>query len=110
VAFNCVGERQKYFDADLVLSRVYVQPAAGDAGLAVGGGVLRVAIRNWGKPRSFVMEHAILGGRDIRQEKRTRAAMESSGNCGQRICCRENCRSRMLTRRPPRAIVADRKK
>jgi carbamoyltransferase len=55
VAFNCVANG-KIFD-DTPFERVYVQPAAGDAGLAVGAAYallheqLRVA-------RGFVMDHA----------------------------------------------------
>jgi carbamoyltransferase len=66
VAFNCVANG-KIFDAT-PFETVYVHPAAGDAGLAVGA-----AFYIWnqvlGKPRSFVMEHAYWGpgfsGQDI---------------------------------------------
>jgi len=58
VAFNCVANG-KIFDAT-PFEQVYVHPAAGDAGLAVGA-----AYYIWhqvlGKPRSFVMENAYWG-------------------------------------------------
>jgi carbamoyltransferase len=58
VAFNCVANG-KIFEAT-TFEQVYVQPAAGDAGLAVGA-----AFYLWhqilGKPRSFVMDHAYWG-------------------------------------------------
>ena len=55
VAFNCVANG-KIFDASS-FERVYVQPAAGDAGLAVGA-AYAVYHEVLGKPRSFTMEHA----------------------------------------------------
>jgi len=58
VAFNCVANG-KIFDAT-PFEKVYVHPAAGDAGLAVGA-----AYYIWhqilNQPRSFVMEHAYWG-------------------------------------------------
>jgi carbamoyltransferase len=58
VAFNCVANG-KIFD-HTPFEKVYVHPAAGDAGLSVGA-----AFYIWnqllGKPRSFVMEHAYWG-------------------------------------------------
>src|SRR5271166_134222 len=58
VAFNCVANG-KIFDAT-PFEQVYVHPAAGDAGLAVGA-----AFYIWhqilGSPRSFVMDHAYWG-------------------------------------------------
>ena len=58
VAFNCVANG-KIFD-QTPFDKVYVHPAAGDAGLAVGA-----AFHIWnqvlGKPRSFVMDHAYWG-------------------------------------------------
>ncbi len=58
VAFNCVANGK--FLMRRRLKSVYVHPAAGDAGLAVGA-----AFYIWnqvlGKPRSFVMEHAYWG-------------------------------------------------
>ncbi|HEX9761355.1 MAG TPA: carbamoyltransferase, partial [Candidatus Acidoferrales bacterium] len=58
VAFNCVANG-KVFDRT-PFEHIYVHPAAGDAGLAVGA-----AYYLWhhvlGRPRSFVMEHAYWG-------------------------------------------------
>jgi carbamoyltransferase len=58
VAFNCVANG-KIFD-QTPFEQVYVHPAAGDAGLAVGA-----AYYVWNqvlkKPRSFVMDHAYWG-------------------------------------------------
>jgi len=57
VAFNCVANG-KIFDAT-PFEQVYVQPAAGDAGLAVGRRIT-CGIRNWGAA-IVVMEHAYWG-------------------------------------------------
>jgi carbamoyltransferase len=58
VAFNCVANG-KIFD-QTPFEQVYVHPAAGDAGLAVGAAyyVWNQILR---KPRSFVMDHAYWG-------------------------------------------------
>jgi carbamoyltransferase len=58
VAFNCVANG-KIFDAT-PFKEVYVHPAAGDAGLAVGA-AFYVWHQILGKPRSFVMDHAYWG-------------------------------------------------
>lgn len=58
VAFNCVANG-KIFD-NTPFEQVYVQPAAGDAGLAIGAAYF-VWHQKLGKPRSFVMEHAYWG-------------------------------------------------
>jgi carbamoyltransferase len=58
VAFNCVANG-KIFDAT-PFERVFVQPAAGDAGLSVGA-ALAVRHQVLGHPREFVMEHAYWG-------------------------------------------------
>src|ERR1700732_2196683 len=58
VAFNCVANG-KIFDAT-PFEQVYVQPAAGDGGLAVGAAYY-VWHQKLGKPRSFVMDHAYWG-------------------------------------------------
>ena len=58
VAFNCVANG-KIFEAT-PFKRVYVQPAAGDAGLAVGA-AFYVWNQILGQPRSFVMDHAYWG-------------------------------------------------
>ncbi len=58
VAFNCVANG-KIFDRT-PFDEVYIQPAAGDAGLAVGAAyyVYHQALR---QPRTFVMDHAYWG-------------------------------------------------
>ncbi|MBZ5528145.1 MAG: carbamoyltransferase [Acidobacteriia bacterium] len=58
VAFNCVANG-KIFD-QTPFENVYVHPAAGDAGLAVGA-AFHVWHQKLGKPRSFVMDHAYWG-------------------------------------------------
>ena len=58
VAFNCVANG-KIFDST-PFERVFVQPAAGDAGLSVGA-ALAVRHQILGQPREFVMEHAYWG-------------------------------------------------
>jgi carbamoyltransferase len=58
VAFNCVANG-KIFD-QTPFEQVYVHPAAGDAGLAVGAAYY-VWHQTLGKPRSFVMSHAYWG-------------------------------------------------
>ena len=58
VAFNCVANG-KIFD-NTPFKEVYVQPAAGDAGLAVGAAYY-VYNQVLGQPRNFVMEHAYWG-------------------------------------------------
>jgi carbamoyltransferase len=55
VAFNCVANG-KIFDSS-TFENVYVQPAAGDAGLAVGA-AYAVYHEVLGNPRSFTMDHA----------------------------------------------------
>jgi len=58
VAFNCVANG-KIFDRT-PFSDVYVQPAAGDAGLSVGAAYY-VYHQILGRPRNFVMDHAYWG-------------------------------------------------
>jgi len=77
VAFNCVAngkifERTPFED-------VYVQPAAGDAGLAVGAAYF-VHHQILGRPRAFVMDHAYWGP-DYSPEE-IRRALESRGISG----------------------------
>ncbi|MFZ0619600.1 MAG: carbamoyltransferase C-terminal domain-containing protein [Candidatus Acidiferrales bacterium] len=55
VAFNCVANG-KIFERS-PFERVYVQPAAGDAGLSVGA-AFSVAHQTLGLPRTFVMDRA----------------------------------------------------
>src|SRR5205814_431032 len=73
VAFNCVANG-KIFD-HTPFSDVYVQPAAGDAGLSVGAAYY-VYHHILGRPRSFVMDHAYWGPRFSGQAMRL--ALESS--------------------------------
>jgi carbamoyltransferase len=58
VAFNCAANG-KILDRT-PFERVYVQPAAGDAGLAVGA-AFHVYHQVLGHPRTFVMDHAYWG-------------------------------------------------
>jgi carbamoyltransferase len=74
VAFNCVANG-KIFDAT-PFKQVYVHPAAGDAGLAVGA-AFYVWHQVLGHPRSFVMNHAYWGPGYSRDE--IRRAIDSSG-------------------------------
>jgi carbamoyltransferase len=74
VAFNCVANG-KIFDAT-PFEQVYVHPAAGDAGLAVGA-AYHVWHQILGKPRSFVMDHAYWGPEYSRDE--IRQAIDSNG-------------------------------
>src|ERR1700675_1046186 len=65
VAFNCVANG-KIFDAT-GFEQVYVHPAAGDGGLAVGAAFF-VWHQILGKPRSFFMDHAYWGPGYTRDE------------------------------------------
>jgi carbamoyltransferase len=58
VAFNCLANG-KIFDRS-PFERVYVQPAAGDAGLAIGA-AFAVHHQLLRQPRAFAMEHAYWG-------------------------------------------------
>jgi carbamoyltransferase len=73
VAFNCVANG-KIFDATS-FEQVYVHPAAGDAGLAVGA-AYHLWHQTQGKPRSFEMRHAYWGPSYSRTE--IRAAIQAS--------------------------------
>jgi carbamoyltransferase len=75
VAFNCVANG-KIFDKT-GFEQVYVHPAAGDAGLAVGAAYY-VWHQILGKPRSFVMDHAYWGPGYTREE--IRRAMDGNGS------------------------------
>src|SRR5271168_3722138 len=74
VAFNCVANG-KIFDKT-GFEQVYVHPAAGDAGLAVGAAYF-VWHQILGKPRSFVMDHAYWGPGYTRGE--VRSAIDANG-------------------------------
>ncbi len=58
VAFNCVANGKIYDHTPF--EQIYVQPASGDAGLAVGAAYF-VHHQILGNPRSFVMENAYWG-------------------------------------------------
>jgi carbamoyltransferase len=73
VAFNCVANG-KIFDAT-PFEKVYVHPAAGDAGLAVGA-AFYVWHQTLGQPRSFVMDNAYWGPGYSHQQ--TNTALKSS--------------------------------
>jgi carbamoyltransferase len=73
VAFNCLANG-KIFDRT-PFERVFVQPAAGDAGLSVGAG-FAVYHRILGHARKFVMEHAGWGP-EFSAEK-IRSALEAA--------------------------------
>jgi len=68
VAFNCVANGN-IFDATS-FEHVYVQPAAGDAGLSVGA-AFAVNHQVLGRPREFTMEHAYWGPQYLPSEIRT---------------------------------------
>jgi carbamoyltransferase len=78
VAFNCVANG-KIFDTT-GFEQVYVHPAAGDAGLAVGAAYY-VWHQVLGKPRSFVMDHAYWGpgytGDEVRRAIETNALVKN---------------------------------
>jgi carbamoyltransferase len=67
VAFNCVANG-KIFDYTS-FEQVFVQPAAGDAGLSIGA-AFYVWHQKLKKPRSFVMEHSYWGPEFSRDEVR----------------------------------------
>src|SRR5260370_159362 len=99
VAFNCVANG-KIFDGT-PFEQVYVQPAAGDAGLAVGAAYY-VWHQKLGKPRSFVMEHAYWGPGFMSQE--IRAAIGGSG-VGREGCSVAEMAEEEVTRRAAEMIA-----
>jgi len=74
VAFNCVANARIL--GQTPFERVYVQPAAGDAGLSLGA-AFAVNHAILGRPREFVMEHAGWGPEFSREE--IRRAVSSPG-------------------------------
>jgi len=100
VAFNCAANG-KIFDAT-PFERVYVQPAAGDAGLSVGA-ALFLWHQTFGKPRSFVMDHAYWGPGYSREE--ICRTIDSSG-LRQKACTIHELKEEELARRAA-AIIAD---
>jgi carbamoyltransferase len=100
VAFNCVANG-KIFDAT-PFEQVFVQPAAGDAGLAIGA-AYHVWHHKLGKPRSFVMEHSYWGPEFSSDE--IRRAIDASGIRHNGFSV-EECDENAITRRAA-SIVAE---
>jgi len=100
VAFNCVANG-KIFD-HTPFEQVYVHPAAGDGGLAVGA-AYHVWHQTLGKPRSFVMDHADWGPGYAMAE--IRAAVEASAISRAGLTVAELAEEELM--RQTAAIVAD---
>ncbi len=100
VAFNCVANG-KIFDAT-GFEQVYVHPAAGDGGLAVGAAFF-VWHQILGKPRSFVMDHAYWGPGYTRDAIRRAIDASSLAQNGWRV--EELAEDHLMQRTA--AIVAD---
>jgi carbamoyltransferase len=100
VAFNCVANG-KIFEST-PFEHVYVQPAAGDAGLAIGAAYY-VWHQKLGRPRSFVMDHAYWGPGYSAAE--IRAAIEASGIAGEGCSVTELAGPELAQRAA--AIIAD---
>jgi carbamoyltransferase len=80
VAFNCVANG-KIFDKT-PFEQIFVQPAAGDAGLAIGAAYF-VHHQVLGQPRSFVMDNAYWGPGYSQEQIRTAveaSRLQSEGN------------------------------
>ena len=89
VAFNCVANGKIFTETPF--EKVYVQPAAGDAGLAVGAAFF-VEHQILGRPRQFVMEHAYWGpGYSPAQ---MRSALASAGMVAPRLRSANSARGR----------------
>lgn len=100
VAFNCVANG-KILDRT-PFENVYVHPAAGDAGLAVGA-ALYVWHQKLGKPRQFVMSHAYWGPGYTRDQIRT--AIDGSGITGKGFAAAEHGEEELVQRTAQ--IIAD---
>src|SRR5215472_6616519 len=100
VAFNCVANG-RIFDVT-PFEQIYVHPAAGDGGLAVGA-ALYVWHQILGKPRAFVMDHAYWGPAYSREE--IRCAIDANG-LGQKGCAIAEVGEEDLVKHAA-AIVAD---
>ena len=91
MAFNCLANG-KIFDRT-PFEQVFVQPAAGDAGLAIGA-AYHVHHQVLGQPRSFVMKHSYWGpgysSEEIRQAVAAKPAGRPSGVEISRRCRRRN--------------------
>jgi carbamoyltransferase len=82
VAFNCVANG-KIFD-ETPFKKIFVQPAAGDAGLAVGAAYY-VHHQILGQPRSFVMENAYWGPGYSQEQIRSAVAASRLQSAGLEI-------------------------
>jgi len=100
VAFNCVANG-KIFDTT-PFEQVYVHPAAGDAGLAVGAAYY-VWHQKLGKPRSFVMDHAYWGPGYSREE--IRRAIDAHGLVEEGYAIAELSEEELVRRTA--AVIAD---
>jgi carbamoyltransferase len=100
VAFNCVANG-KIFDAT-PFEQVFVQPAAGDAGLAIGAAYY-IWHQKLGKPRSFAMENSYWGPGFSRDEIRKSVDANSVTQNGFAV---EELNAEEVTRRAA-AIVAE---
>jgi carbamoyltransferase len=100
IAFNCVANG-KIFDAT-PFEQVYVQPAAGDAGLAVGAAYY-IWHQKLGKPRTFVMDHAFWGPRYSKEA--VRQALEGSSVARGGYCVAEFPEEELIRRTA--AIIAE---
>jgi carbamoyltransferase len=91
VAFNCVANGK--IPDRTPFEEIYVQPAAGDAGLAVGAAYY-VCHHVLGRPRVFVMDHAYWGPAFSRTAMRE--ALERAGllyrELAEEALCRETAR------------------
>lgn len=100
VAFNCVANGKIL--ASTGFKDVYVHPAAGDAGLAVGAAQY-VWHQLLGNPRDFVMEHAYWGPEFSREE--ISAAVKASRLSENGCVMRELVEQKLL--QETAAIIAD---
>jgi carbamoyltransferase len=83
IAFNCVANG-KIFD-ETPFKQIFVQPAAGDAGLAIGAAYF-VHHQILDQPRSFVMEHAYWGPGYQPEHLRAAVAASRLRTEGMEIC------------------------
>jgi len=100
VAFNCLANG-KIFDRT-PFERVFVQPAAGDAGLSVGA-AFAVAHQILGRPREFMMDHAGWGPEFSAQQIRKAVEISRAGDGHERI---EELAQEALVRTTARHIAA----
>jgi carbamoyltransferase len=82
VAFNCLANGKIFQKSPF--DRVFVQPAAGDAGLSVGA-AFAVYHGNLGKPRNFQMDHAYWGPQFTAPQLRSAVAHSDASNGHARI-------------------------